>query len=86
MKPFSEIPLPESSSNEELEAKSRKKFEALFDEQRFILKPEIIDNGVDYRIELKLKNKKLVIKGEFSSSSDDERFINYRYGEKVQNM
>lgn len=59
MKSFSEIPLPESSSNEELEIKSRKKFEALFDEQRFILKPEIIDNGVDYRIELKLLNKKL---------------------------
>lgn len=59
MKPISEIPLPESSSNEELEIKSRKKFEALFDEQKYILKPEIIDNGVDYRIELKLQNKKL---------------------------
>ncbi|CDW82160.1 UNKNOWN [Stylonychia lemnae] len=38
------------------------------------------------RKQKKIKNKKLVIKGELSSSSDDEKFINYRYGEKVQNI
>lgn len=50
--------LPQDSSAENIEALSRKKFEALFDEERFILKPEIIDNGVDYRAEVKLDGSK----------------------------
>lgn len=58
MKSIDETFLPESSSNEELEEISRKKFEPLFDEARFILKREFIDNGVDMRIEIKKDQRK----------------------------
>jgi len=51
--------LPKDSSAENIEALSIKKFVALFDEERFILKPEIIDNGVDYRAEVKLDGLKI---------------------------
>lgn len=54
-----DILLPLSSANEELEALSRKKFAVLFDESRFILKDETIDNGVDFRMEIIKERRKL---------------------------
>ncbi|MCR9226626.1 MAG: DUF4365 domain-containing protein [Flavobacteriaceae bacterium] len=45
--------LPKSSPQQELETISKKAFERLFDETRFVLKSEVIDNGIDYRCELK---------------------------------
>lgn len=59
MKPIDEIFLPKSSKNEELEDLSRKKIAPLFDEERFILKGEIIDNGIDMRNEIKMNSMKL---------------------------
>lgn len=49
--------LPKSSRNQELEVISKKVFEQLFDVERFILKSEIIDNGIDYRCEIKYNGK-----------------------------
>lgn len=49
--------LPKSSRNQELEVISKRIFEPLFDVERFILKSEIIDNGIDYRCEIKYKGK-----------------------------
>ena len=59
MKPLDQIFLPKSSRNEELERISLKKFAPLFSEAKFILKGEIIDNGVDMRNEIILNNNKL---------------------------
>ncbi|WP_187270234.1 DUF4365 domain-containing protein [Pontibacter qinzhouensis] len=59
MRDFDNIRLPKSSTNEEQETLSRKKFESLFDEKRFILKGEVIDNGIDYRCEIKYDSRKL---------------------------
>ncbi|WP_375587777.1 DUF4365 domain-containing protein [Flagellimonas aurea] len=50
------IHLPKSSDQQNLEILSKKEFERLFDEDRFILKPETTDNGIDYRCELKQDN------------------------------
>lgn len=49
--------LPQSSRNQELEVISKRIFEQLFDVERFILKSEIIDNGIDYRCEIKFNGK-----------------------------
>jgi hypothetical protein len=49
--------LPKSSRNQELEVISRRVFEPLFDVDRFILKPETTDNGIDYRCEIKHEGK-----------------------------
>ena len=51
-KDIGKIQLPKDSIGENIEILSRKKFENLFDEERFILKPELVDNGVDYRVEI----------------------------------
>jgi hypothetical protein len=51
------MPLPKSSRNQELEVISKRIFEPLFDVERFILKSEIIDNGIDYRCEIKFNGK-----------------------------
>ncbi|MBF8963007.1 DUF4365 domain-containing protein [Pontibacter sp. FD36] len=59
MRDIDDIHLPKSSSNEEQETVSRKKFESLFDEKRFILKGEVIDNGIDYRCEIIHNSQKL---------------------------
>jgi hypothetical protein len=50
---LNEMALPKSSRNQELEVISKRIFEPLFDVKRFILKSEIIDNGIDYRCEIK---------------------------------
>lgn len=50
---INEIKLPKDSRNEQLETISKNKFRLFFDEKNFILKEEPIDNGVDFRIELK---------------------------------
>lgn len=47
--------LPQSSRNQELEVISKRVFEPLFDVERFILKSETTDNGIDYRCEIKYK-------------------------------
>lgn len=49
------MPLPQSSRNQELEVISKRVFEPLFDVERFILKSETTDNGIDYRCEIKYK-------------------------------
>jgi hypothetical protein len=49
--------LPKSSRNQELEVISKRIFEPLFDVERFILKSEVIDNGIDYRCEIKYNGK-----------------------------
>ena len=49
--------LPKSSRNQELEVISKRVFEPLFDVERFILKSEPIDNGIDYRCEIKYNGK-----------------------------
>lgn len=46
--------LPKDSRNQQLESISKDHFRPLFDADRFVLKEEFIDNGVDFRIELKL--------------------------------
>lgn len=44
--------LPKRSKNQNLEVISKRIFEPLFDVEKFILKTESIDNGVDYRCEI----------------------------------
>ncbi|MDT0648145.1 DUF4365 domain-containing protein [Zunongwangia sp. F260] len=51
--------LPKDSRNEQLEAISLTKLSPLFPEDQFILKREIIDNGVDIRAEIKKDGFKL---------------------------
>lgn len=50
---------PKDSRNEQLEFISNKHFCPLFDERKFILKPELIDNGIDFKIELKENGNKI---------------------------
>jgi hypothetical protein len=47
--------LPKGSRNQDLETLSKRVFEPLFDTERFALKTEYIDNGIDYRCEIKYK-------------------------------
>lgn len=50
------INLPKDSRNKQLEAISKNNFRPLFDVERFIVKEEIIDNGIDFRFEIKEDN------------------------------
>ncbi|PQJ79557.1 DUF4365 domain-containing protein [Polaribacter porphyrae] len=54
-----DIELPKDSRGEQLETISKNYFQPLFNVKKFILKEEIIDNGIDYRIEIKKNGKKL---------------------------
>lgn len=49
---LNKMSLPKRSKNQNLEVISKRIFEPLFDVEKFILKPENIDNGVDYRCEI----------------------------------
>lgn len=53
------IQLPKDSRTQQLEVISNNHFYPLFDETKFILKPEYIDNGIDFRIELKEDGNKI---------------------------
>ena len=56
---FKDLRLPKDSRNEQLETISENHFRPLFDVDRFILKSEVIDNGIDFRIELKQEGNKI---------------------------
>src|SRR5690554_964867 len=56
---INKIHLPKSSRNSELETISRVSFLPLFSPEKFILKPEILDNGIDFRIEI-ISNKNIL--------------------------
>lgn len=49
--------LPKDSRNNQLEVISKNNFRPLFDPERFVVKDETIDNGVDLRFEIKINNK-----------------------------
>ncbi|WP_158963717.1 DUF4365 domain-containing protein [Myroides fluvii] len=49
--------LPNDSRNIQLEIKSKNYFRLLFDPHRFVVKEETIDNGIDFRLELKANSK-----------------------------
>ncbi|WP_312716764.1 DUF4365 domain-containing protein [Sphingobacterium multivorum] len=49
-----DLNLPKDSRNKQLEVISRDHFRPLFDVKRFLIKEEHIDNGVDFRIEVKV--------------------------------
>lgn len=76
MKEVDDILLPQASPNQDQEALSRKKFELLFDEERFELHPTIIDNGIDYRIEIKKGTNKLGFWFNFQLKSKEELKVN----------
>ncbi|MDM1415780.1 DUF4365 domain-containing protein [Myroides odoratimimus] len=50
------INLPKDSRNIQLETISKNHFKSLFDTERFVIKEETIDNGIDFRLELKINN------------------------------
>tara|TARA_R110001632_G_scaffold232806_1_gene374688 strand:- start:50811 stop:51002 length:192 start_codon:yes stop_codon:yes gene_type:complete len=56
-----DIELPKDSIGEQLEVISKNYFQPLFDVKKFILKEEIIDNGIDYRIEIKKMERSLAL-------------------------
>lgn len=56
---LNKIKLPKDSRGEQLETISKNHFCPLFDVEKFILKGEPIDNGIDFRIELKSNGNKL---------------------------
>ena len=56
---FKKLHFPKDSRNEQLEIISENYFHPLFDVERFILKSETIDNGIDFRIELKQNGNKV---------------------------
>lgn len=66
------ISLPQGSRNQELETLSKRVFEPLFDVERFILKDEIIDNGIDYRCEIKHNGNSLGFGFNFQLKSKEE--------------
>lgn len=50
---ISDLNLPGDSRNKQLEIISKDNFRPLFDTQRFVVKEEVIDNGIDFRFEIK---------------------------------
>lgn len=66
------ILLPQGSRNQDLETLSKRVFEPLFDVERFILKDESIDNGIDYRCEIKYNNNPLGFGFNFQLKSKDD--------------
>lgn len=50
------INLPGDARNKQLEIISKDYFRPLFDVERFVVKEEFIDNGIDFRFEIKLNN------------------------------
>lgn len=65
------ISLPQGSRNQELETLSKRVFEPLFNVERFILKNEFIDNGIDYRCEIKHNSNPLGFGFNFQLKSKD---------------
>ncbi|WP_313093841.1 DUF4365 domain-containing protein [Chryseobacterium flavum] len=51
-----ELNLPKDSRNNQLEIISKNHFRPLFDVEKFVVKEEIIDNGIDFRFEIKKDN------------------------------
>lgn len=49
-----DLKLPGDSRNKQLEIISKDNFRPLFDARRFVVKEEVIDNGIDFRFEIKL--------------------------------
>ncbi len=54
--PFS-LDLPRDSRTKQLEVISKDFFRPLFDVERFVIKEEGLDNGIDFRFEIKLNNR-----------------------------
>lgn len=73
---LNKISLPITSRNHELETISKRVFEPLFDVERFILKGELIDNGVDYRCEIKNATSALGFGFIFQLKSKEEAVVN----------
>lgn len=70
------IKLPKDSRNEQLETISKNYFRPLFDVERFIVKEEFIDNGIDFRIELKSNSNKLGFGFNFQLKSSESTLKN----------
>ncbi|PKQ46080.1 DUF4365 domain-containing protein [Confluentibacter flavum] len=70
------LQFPKDSRNEQLEVISENYFRPLFDVERFILKSEVIDNGIDFRIELKQKGNKVGFGLNFQLKSTENIFKN----------
>ncbi|HCA06795.1 DUF4365 domain-containing protein [Chryseobacterium sp.] len=51
-----ELNLPKDSRNNQLETISKNHFRPLFDVEKFVVKEEVIDNGIDFRFEIKKNN------------------------------
>ncbi|WP_394677932.1 DUF4365 domain-containing protein [uncultured Sphingobacterium sp.] len=51
-----DLNLPGDARNKQLEIISKDYFRPLFDVERFVVKEEAIDNGIDFRFEIKLNN------------------------------
>jgi hypothetical protein len=73
---INQIKLPKDSRNEQLETISKNCFRPLFDVDKFILKEETIDNGIDFRIELKNDGKKIGFGLNFQLKSSEKTSSN----------
>lgn len=51
-----DLNLPQDSRNSQLEIISKNYFRPLFDVTKFVVKEEVIDNGIDFRFEIKKNN------------------------------
>ncbi len=50
---INDLNLPQDSRNSQLEIISKNYFRPLFDVTKFVAKEEVIDNGIDFRFEIK---------------------------------
>jgi hypothetical protein len=83
---ISDIKLPKDSRNSQLEEISKNHFRPLFDVERFILKEEFIDNGIDFRCEIKDDQKILGFGFNFQLKSSESIFRNkdYSYSKNIE--
>jgi hypothetical protein len=78
--------LPKGSRNQDLETISRRVFEPFFDTERFILKPENIDNGIDYRCEIKYNGNVTGFGFNFQLKSRDDSKPNKKDGSHSKSL
>lgn len=83
---INEIKLPKDSRNEQLETISKNHFRPLFDEARFIIKEEFIDNGIDFRIELKNEGNKIGfgLNFQLKSTENIEKNLDGSYSKSIE--
>ena len=81
-----ELSLPKDSRNNQLEVISKNYFRPLFDVGKFVVKEEVIDNGIDFRFEIKKDNNILGFGFNFQlkSSENTEKNLDGSYSKSIE--